>query len=211
MKRGIEIKPGLTYLPEHVSQALQHELIGELRSAIKSAPFYTPVMPRSGRKFSVRMTNLGPLGWVSDKSGYRYQCTHPETGEPWPDMPRTLRELWFDVSGYGAPPEACLVNYYGAEARLGLHRDEDEDDMSAPVVSVSLGDTAVLRIGGTERKGKTQSLRLNSGDVVVMGGPARLVYHGIDRIVPGTSSLLKSGGRINLTLRRVTVPAPQTC
>jgi DNA oxidative demethylase len=152
------------------------------------------------------MNNLGPLGWVSDRSGYRYQPTHPETGEPWPAIPERILAIWREVSGYPHEPEACLVNYYRQGAKMGLHRDEDEEDFAAPVVSVSLGDTAVFRIGGAERGGKTESLKLSSGDVLVMGGQSRLCYHGIDRVLTGTSTLLKDGGRINLTLRRVTKP-----
>lgn len=181
-------------------------MLDELRQAIGRAPLFTPLMPRFGRPFSVRMTNLGPLGWVSDRSGYRYQKTHPETREPWPPIAEPALDVWRQVSGYAHEPEACLVNYYGEGAKLGLHRDEDEEDFSAPVVSISLGDTAVFRIGGTERGGPTRTLRLASGDVVVLGGEARLAYHGIDRILPGTSQLLAEGGRINLTLRRVTRP-----
>jgi alkylated DNA repair protein (DNA oxidative demethylase) len=163
-------------------------------------------MPRTGRPFTVRMTNLGSLGWVSDRAGYRYQPTHPETGKPWPPIPEMVLDVWRRVSAYPHEPEACLVNFYQGGARMGLHRDEDEEDFSAPVVSVSLGDTAVFRIGGPERGGKTETLKLTSGDVLAMGGEARLCYHGIDRVLTGTSSLLKDGGRINLTLRRVTKP-----
>jgi DNA oxidative demethylase len=197
---------GFRVLPGHMNEANQGALLAELREAISRAPFFTPVMPRSGRPFSVAMTNLGPLGWVSDKSGYRYQETHPVTGEPWPPMPQMALDLWRTVSGYPHAPEACLVNYYRAGAKMGLHQDSDEEDFAAPVVSVSLGDTAVFRIGGTERGGPTKSLRLASGDVLVMGGESRLRYHGIDRVIPGTSRLLPEGGRINLTLRRVTRP-----
>ena len=197
---------GFRVLPGHIDEADQRALLGELTEAMGAAPLFTPVMPRTGRPFSVAMTNLGPLGWVSDRAGYRYQATHPETGRPWPPMPDMMLALWRDVSGYPHDPEACLVNCYRAGAKMGLHRDEDEEDFAAPVVSVSLGDTAVFRIGGPERGGPTESLRLASGDVVVMGGQSRLCYHGVDRIIPGTSRLLPEGGRINLTLRRVTRP-----
>jgi DNA oxidative demethylase len=157
----------------------------------------------------VRMTNMGTLGWVTDKvSGYRYQATHPVTGAPWPPMPEVLLNLWAEVTDYPAPPEACLVNFYGAEAKMGLHQDRDEKDFSAPVVSISLGDTALFRWGGTTRGGKTQSVKLVSGDVLVMGGESRLCFHGVDRIYAGTSTLLKDGGRINLTMRRVSSRLP---
>jgi len=197
---------GFRVLPGHLDAAAQSALIGRLTEAIRAAPFFTPAMPRSGRPFSVAMTNLGPLGWVSDRSGYRYQTVHPATGEPWPPMPETILALWRAVADYPHDPQACLVNYYRAGARMGLHRDFDEEDFAAPVVSVSLGDTAVFRIGGPERGGPTKSIRLTSGDVLVMGGASRLCYHGVDRVLPGTSRLLPQGGRINLTLRRVTRP-----
>ncbi len=198
--------PGLRYLPGHLALPEQRQLVEDLRLAVAAAPLFTPVMPRTGRPFSVRMTNLGSLGWVSDRAGYRYQPLHPDTGQPWPAIPGVLLALWRTVSGYSHDPEACLVNFYSGGARMGLHRDEDEDDFTAPVLSVSLGDTAIFRIGGPERGGKTGTLKLNSGDVLVMGGPSRLCYHGIDRVLTGTSTLLKDGGRINLTLRRVTKP-----
>jgi alkylated DNA repair protein (DNA oxidative demethylase) len=198
--------PGLRYLPGHLSLGDQHKLVETLRAAVAEAPLVTPVMPRTGRPFTVRMTNLGPLGWVSDRAGYRYQAHHPETGKPWPPIPEMVLDVWRQVSGYPHEPEACLVNFYHGGAKMGLHRDADEEDFSAPVVSISLGDTAVFRMGGSERGGKTETLKLSSGDVLVMGGQSRLCYHGIDRVLTGTSTLLKDGGRINLTLRRVTRP-----
>ncbi|HRX35244.1 MAG TPA: alpha-ketoglutarate-dependent dioxygenase AlkB [Aestuariivirga sp.] len=200
------MKPGLRYFPGYLDRNAQKGLADTLREAVKSSPLVQPVMPRTGRPFTVRMSNLGSLGWVSDRAGYRYQPVHPDTGKPWPPIPEMVLEIWRKLSGYAHDPEACLVNYYREGAKMGLHRDEDEDDFSAPVVSISLGDTAVFRIGGEERGGKTETLKLSSGDVLVMGGPSRLCYHGIDRVLSGTSSLLKDGGRINLTLRRVTRP-----
>jgi alkylated DNA repair protein (DNA oxidative demethylase) len=162
-------------------------------------------MPKTGKEMSVRMTNCGELGWVTDKErGYRYQPTHPVTGRPWPPIPDTLLGLWQEVANHPLPPQACLVNFYSGKARMGLHQDRDESDFSAPVVSVSLGDDCLFRVGGTKRADPTQSFRLRSGDVVVLGGEGRLAFHGVDRIYPGTSTLLKNGGRINLTLRRVT-------
>ena len=166
---------------------------------------------------SVRMTNCGSLGWVTDKAGgYRYQSTHPVTGKAWPALPRQLLALWRDVAECPAEPEACLVNYYAAGAKLGLHQDMDEEDRLAPVVSVSLGDDAWFKIGGLNRADMTERLLLRSGDVVVLGGEARMAYHGVDRIVSESSVLLAplflptgadalgiAGGRINLTLRRV--------
>ncbi len=201
-----ELEEGLQLAPGYLDQQAQLEILRDIRSTVASAPLYTPVMPRSGRPFSVQMSNCGPLGWVSDRAGYRYQENHPVTGQRWPDLPDPIKAIWQALSGYGHPAECCLINFYRETARMGLHRDENEDAFDAPVVSISLGDRALFRFGGTERGGRTQSVKLNSGDVLIMGGPARLCYHGIDRIYPGTSPLLQDGGRLNLTLRRVTLP-----
>jgi DNA oxidative demethylase len=197
---------GMKHFPGLLNRAAQEALVAELRACVAKAPLFIPLMPRTGRPFSVRMTNLGSLGWVSDRNGYRYQAVHPELETPWPAIPDSILDIWAKVSAYQAPPEACLVNFYQGGAKMGLHQDKDEEDFSAPVVSISLGDTAVFRFGGTKRSGKTSTLKLASGDVLVMGGEARLCFHGIDRVNQGTSTLLKEGGRINLTLRRVTNP-----
>lgn len=197
----------MQYFPERLDEAAQSALLGALRLIIAEAPLFTPTMPRSGNPMSVRMTNAGPLGWVTDKErGYRYQAAHPETGKPWPPIPSMLLGLWDAVGDYPFPPEACLVNYYAGPAKMGLHQDKDEEDFSAPVLSVSLGDSGVFRVGGRLRKDPTRKIELKSGDVVVLGGEDRLAYHGIDRILPGTSDLLAEGGRFNVTLRRVTKP-----
>jgi len=202
----VAIAPGVVHWPGRLAPAEQAALVAELRAVARKAPFFQPRMPKTGKPFSVRMTNCGPLGWVSDERGYRYQPEHPETGEPWPMMPAPLTALWEELSGYPHPPEACLVNFYAAGTKMGLHQDRDEQDFDAPVLSISLGDAALFRIGGTTRGGKTISLKLASGDVLLFGGEARLAYHGIDRILSGSSTLLPEGGRINLTLRRVTKP-----
>ncbi|HVZ27373.1 MAG TPA: alpha-ketoglutarate-dependent dioxygenase AlkB [Rhizomicrobium sp.] len=202
----LDIAPGVTLWREKFNRSAQEKLLHEILTLAKDAPFYRPVMPVSGKAFSVEETNFGPLGWVSDKSGYHYQDTHPVTGKHWPAIPTTLLALW-DGIAKATSPQCCLVNLYREGARMGLHQDRDESALDAPVVSVSLGDDALFRIGGQERKGATSSLRLQSGDVVMFGGPARLAFHGIDRIYPGSSTLIRDvfggGGRINLTLRRV--------
>lgn len=193
MVRGVEIRKGALDGPAQV------RLIDALRPVLKAAPLFSPVTA-NGKAMSVRMTSAGGLGWVSDKGGYRYQPTHPR-GSAWPAIPDPVLDIWRDVTGHDRTPDCCLINYYGEGTKMGLHQDRDEADFSWPVVSVSLGDDALFRIGDTVRGGKTESVWLNSGDVVVMGGPARLVYHGIDRIRFGSSRLLPKGGRINLTLR----------
>jgi alkylated DNA repair protein (DNA oxidative demethylase) len=193
-------------LPGFLSLERQRTLLAEVRDVVARAPLYNPAMPRTGSPYSVRMSNCGSLGWLSDRSGYRYSATHPVTGTPWPEMPRPILELWHETTGMDYLPEACLINCYGATAKLGLHRDQDEDAKDAPILSISLGDTAMFRLGGPERKSPTRSFRLSSGDLMILEGPSRHWFHGIDRILPGTSRLLPEGGRINLTLRRVTVP-----
>ncbi|HWE44527.1 MAG TPA: alpha-ketoglutarate-dependent dioxygenase AlkB [Caulobacteraceae bacterium] len=191
---------GFRHYPQALDRPAQEALVLKVLEAEKSAPFFRPLTP-GGKPFSVRMTNLGPLGWVSDRSGYRYQATHPQTGRPWPPIPKAVLEVWEAFAEVSAPPDACLVNLYRDGARMGLHQDRDEEDFSFPVVSISLGDPAVFRIGPA-KGGKTLSVRLNSGDVCVFGGPARLARHGVDRVLEGGSTLIPGGGRLNLTLRR---------
>ncbi len=200
------IYDGVRHFPGFLDREAQESMVSSLREAVIAAPLFIPLMPRTGRPFSVRMTNIGNLGWVSDRNGYRYQATHPDTGVAWPAMPEQVLDIWRKVSNHATLPEACLVNFYQGGAKMGLHQDKDEEDFSAPVVSISLGDTALFRFGGTTRGGKTSTVKLASGDVLVMGGKSRLCFHGIDRVYSGTSTLLKEGGRINLTLRRVNTP-----
>ena len=200
----IELAPGLILHPAHFSRAEQEALVADIREVVRAAPLFTPTMPRTGKPFSVRMTNCGPLGWVSDRDGgYRYQATHPVTGARWPAMPPALLESWRDLAGFDAPPEACLVNFYAAGARMGLHVDSDEKEPRAPVLSISLGATCLFRYGGAKRDDPTRSVKLSSGDIVVIGGESRFCHHGVDRIYPGTSTLVSGDARINLTLRRV--------
>jgi alkylated DNA repair protein (DNA oxidative demethylase) len=202
----LQEKTGFIVLAGYYDADRQQQLLATLRALLQEAPLFTPRMPKSGRPFTVRMSNCGSLGWVSDRNGYRYAAAHPETGRPWPPLPDVLLRLWDSVADYPHPPEACLINVYGPAAKMGLHQDRDEADFAAPVVSLSLGDSCLFRIGGPKRGEPTRSFRLNSGDVLVLGGQARLAFHGVDRIYPGTSTLLAEGGRINLTMRRVTRP-----
>ena len=201
-----EILPGVLYFPGWLDPAGQQALIAELREGLDAAPLFTPTMPRTGKPFSVRMTNRGALGWVSDRAGYRYQAAHPVTGAPWPAIPAAALRAWDELGGYGAPPEACLVNFYDDKARMGLHRDSDETVLDAPIVSLSLGASCLFRIGGMARDAPTRSFRLHAGDALVLSGPARLAFHGVDRILPGPAPFMAQGGRINLTLRRVAPP-----
>jgi DNA oxidative demethylase len=192
---------GFRLLPEYLGHAAQAGLVGEVLQKAAEAPFFRPITP-GGQAMSVEMTNFGAVGWFTDRAGYRYEARHPETGRPWPPIPEALLALWDDVTQGGPPPDACLVNLYRAGARMGLHQDRDERDFAHPVVSVSLGDGAIFRIGGANRREATVSLKLASGDVCILSGPARLAFHGVDRILPGGSRLVPGGGRINLTLRR---------
>jgi alkylated DNA repair protein (DNA oxidative demethylase) len=193
--RGFEIYKGLLDLEA------QQALVAAVREVAKAAPLFSPMTPY-GKPMRVKMTSAGKYGWVSDRSGYRYSEKHPE-GMAWPDIPSEVLDIWQHVSGSDRAPECCLMNFYGETARMGLHQDRDESDFSQPVVSVSLGDDGLFRIGGLERVGSTESIWLSSGDVVVMGGEARLTYHGADKIRFGSSRLLSKGGRLNLTLRVV--------
>lgn len=199
------LENGTIWLPEFFDRKTQENLVGLIRHSVMQAPLYTPRMPKTGKAMSVRMTNCGELGWVTDKqNGYRYQPTHPITGKTWPKIPDILTKLWQELSNYPEPAQACLINFYDGQSKMGMHQDRDENNLNAPVISISLGDSCLFRIGGTKRGGKTTSFKLQSGDVVILGGPSRLAFHGVDKIYPNTSTLLKNTGRINLTLRRVT-------
>ncbi len=193
---------GMALYPGWLDRPAQEALVADLRAVIAAAPLFAP-HTRWGKPMSVRMTAAGRFGWYSDRRGYRYIDHHPGGG-PWPPIPDRVLALWRALSGASRDPECCLLNWYGPDARMGLHQDRDEADFTQPVLSVSLGDDGLFRVGNQERGGPTESVWLRSGDVLVMGGAARLLHHGIDRIAPGTSTLLPAPGRINLTLRVVT-------
>jgi alkylated DNA repair protein (DNA oxidative demethylase) len=196
---------GVAILKGWLDRTAQATLLGALRDVVRDAPLVRPVT-RWGRPMSVRMTAAGRLGWVIDRGRYAYAARHPETGAPWPPIPAPALAVWRAVADWPADPDCMLLNWYGEGARMGLHRDEDEGDFAAPVVSVSLGDPGLFRVGGLVRRDPTRSIWLESGDVAVLGGPARLAYHGVDRIRFGTGALLPEGGRINLTFRVVARP-----
>ena len=197
--------------PGFLDAAACSRLAADIATVLTAAPPVTPCMPRTGKPFSVLMSNAGPLGWVSDKRGYRYQPAHPETGERWPAIPPTALAAWDALAAFPVPPEACLINLYAPGTRMGLHQDRDEADFSAPVLSLSLGAAALFRYGGLRRSDPTRSIRLLAGDALVIGGPSRLIHHGIDRLYPDDDlfagsplpGFLPAGGRCNLTLRRV--------
>ncbi len=204
-----ELQEGISLWRGWLDARAQRSLLAVVEALLRQAPPFRPIMPRSGRPFSVRMSNAGRLGWVSDREGYRYQPFHPHTGRPWPAIPDEVLDVWRRLASYAAPPEACLINLYDGSARMGLHQDRDEAALEAPVLSISLGAAARFRVAGISRVGPTRSLLLHSGDVLALGGPARLYFHGIERVIAGTSPLpgLPEGvERINLTLRRVERP-----
>ena len=192
---------GFRLLPGRLSPQAQADLLAQVLARVEQAPLVHQVTP-GGKPMSVAMTSLGSLGWTTDAAGYRYEPRHPVTGQAWPNIPQVLLDLWAELADPDVPPDACLINFYNAEAKMGLHQDRDEADLKFPVLSVSLGDTAVFRIGGVKRSDPTRSVKLASGDVCLLAGEARLFHHGVDRILAGSSRLLPSGGRINLTLRR---------
>lgn len=192
---------GCRLLAARLDRPAQEALVADLRAVARAAPPFAPLTPW-GRPMRVRMTAAGRYGWYSDRRGYRYIDRHP-SGTPWPPIPAAVLALWHALVPGGRDPDCCLVNHYGEGARMGLHRDADEADFAWPVLSISLGDTAVFRLGGASRRDPTRAFPLASGDVLLLGGPARLAYHGIDRIRFGSSDLLPRGGRINLTCRVV--------
>lgn len=194
--RGVEI------YKSYLGPEAQEDLAAMLRQIVSATPLFSPDTPY-GKKMSVQMTSAGKFGWFSDRAGYRYAEQHPN-GMPWQPIPEQVLNIWNDLAGVSREPECCLINYYDEAAKMGMHQDRDEADFACPVVSISLGDSALFRVGNHTRGGKTESIWLDSGDVLVMGGDARLLYHGVDRIRFGSSSLLVNGGRINLTLRVVT-------
>ncbi len=197
---------GFRLLAGYLDAARQQEVVQAVLAAASAAPFYRSETP-AGKPMSVAMTNLGALGWVTDRNGYRYQPRHPGTDRPWPSIPDTLLQLWRELAEADVDADACLVNLYRDDARMGLHQDRDEADFRYPVLSVSLGDTAIFRLGGETRRSPTRTVRLASGDVCLLSGPARLAFHGVDRVLAGSSRLVPGGGRLNLTLRRA-LPAP---
>ncbi len=203
-----KLPEGASLFRGRLSAAEQLAILDDVAAVIEEAPPFRPQMPAGPYKINT-LTNCGPLGWMSDKRGYRYEATHPQTGKPWPQIPSAVLAVAKQAAadtGYAFEPDACLVNIYAADGRLSLHRDYDEADFAWPIVSLSFGNDADFQLGGPARSGPTTTFTLNSGDVFVLAGPSRLRYHGVKHIRPGTSPIthkaLPEGGRINLTLRR---------
>ncbi|WP_249138038.1 alpha-ketoglutarate-dependent dioxygenase AlkB [Phenylobacterium montanum] len=188
-------------IPGALDAEAQARLLACVMTALEEAPPYRPMTPW-GKPMSVEQSSFGPLGWITDAKGYRYEPLHPVTGRPWPAMPEALLALWSRHAGYSTVPDSCLINLYRGDAKMGLHQDADEANMAAPVLSISLGDVAVFRLGGAARGDASKTVRLSSGDICVLDGAARRFFHGVDRILAGSSRLVPGGGRINLTLRR---------
>jgi DNA oxidative demethylase len=186
------------------AKPVEADLIADLRGIVEQAPFRHMLTP-GGYRMSVAMTNCGSVGWVTDRSGYRYDANDPETGKPWPAMPpsfRGLAEQAADQAGFGGfSPDACLINCYQPGARMSLHQDKDEGDFGAPIVSVSLGLPAIFLFGGLKRSDKPHRYRLRHGDIAVWGGPARLAFHGVAPLADGDHAVL-GRQRINLTFRK---------
>jgi alkylated DNA repair protein (DNA oxidative demethylase) len=186
------------------ARRFEGDLIPALRDIVAQAPFRHMSTP-GGHQMSVAMTNCGTAGWVTDHTGYRYDGIDPDSGQPWPAMPAVFRELAGKAAaeaGFaGFSPDACLINRYEPGARMSLHQDRDEQDYSAPIVSVSLGIPAIFLFGGLKRSDKPQRFRLVHGDVVVWGGPSRLFFHGVAPLADGEHALL-GRQRINLTFRK---------
>ena len=195
---------GVRLIPAALDAQAQGRLVREVEALAQAAPFRRYDTPW-GKPMSVEMTSWGPLGWTSGRGGYRYVAEDPATGRAWPAMPQVLRDLWREHARSEWEPDSALVNRYRGAAKMGLHQDRDEAALAAPVLSISLGDTAVFRVGGVRRSDPTGTLRLASGDLLVLEGEARLAFHGVDRVVAGSSRVVPGGGRINITLRRALV------
>lgn len=198
---------GFFLFKSKLTKEIQQEIVSAARAIVSQAPLFTPTMPGSGQPFNYSMTNCGELGWVADRDGYRYQSNHPETGKSFPAIPPVIKELAIalakETGNSNFYPESCLLNFYSKGAKLGLHQDNSEKNLAAPIISISLGDTGIFVLGGKQRTDETKQYIVQSGDCIVMSGESRNYFHAFKGIVLNTSSLLKNGGRLNLTIRQV--------
>ena len=197
---------GFLLLKSRLTKAMQQEILAAARTVVRQAPLFKPTMP-SGQSFNYSMTNCGELGWVADRHGYRYQQTHPHTFKVFPAMPQVIKDLAIviakETGNDNFCPQSCLINLYSKGEKLGMHQDNTEENKSAPIISVSLGDSGIFVLGGLLRNDKTRQYIVQSGDVIVMGGESRNFFHAFKGTVSNTSTLLKNGGRLNLTIRQV--------
>lgn len=197
---------GFFLLKSRLTRVVQQEILAAARAVVGQAPLFRPTMP-SGQSFNYSMTNCGELGWVADRHGYRYQQTHPHTFKLFPAMPQAIKDLTIEIAqetgNNDFSPQSCLINLYRKGEKLGLHQDNTEENLSAPIISVSLGDSGIFVLGGLLRTDETKHYIVQSGDVIVMSKESRNFYHAFKGTVPNTSNLLKNGGRLNLTVRQV--------
>jgi alkylated DNA repair protein (DNA oxidative demethylase) len=201
--RRLPLVPGAVLLRGRALPA-EEQIMAALSRVVAAAPFRHMVTP-SGYRMSVAMTNCGTAGWLTDRSGYRYDAIDPESGRRWPPMPAIFADLAAEAAseaGFdGFVPDACLINRYEPGAKLSLHQDRNEKDFGAPIVSVSLGRPAVFLFGGLKRTDRPLRIPLDHGDIVVWGGPSRLVHHGVMPLADGHHPRL-GRQRLNLTLRK---------
>lgn len=197
---------GFFLLKSKFTESVQQEILIAARTVVKQAPLFRPTMPNS-QPFNYSMTNCGELGWVADRHGYRYQQVHPNTLKVFPAMPQIIKNLAVEIAIETGnelfQPQSCLINFYSKGEKLGLHQDSTENNLSAPIISISLGDTGIFLLGGKLRNDATKQYIVQSGDVIVMGGESRNFFHAFKGTIPNTSNLLKNGGRLNLTIRQV--------
>ncbi len=195
----------MIHLQQYLTLQQQTEILTVCRQVARQSPLFTPTM-KSGKPFNYQMTNCGDFGWISDTKGYRYSETHPN-GKPWTPIPEMIYNLTKDLANQiGEPdylPQTCLINFYQHDGKLGLHQDNSEKNLKPAIISISLGDDAIFLMGGNKRNSPTQEILLKSGDILQLFGDSRLAFHGIKKIIPGTSGLLKNGGRLNLTIRQI--------
>ena len=188
----MKVQPGLEYFPYYLSDRQINQLLRDIEYAINIAPLFNPIIPKTGRKFSVKVSNMVKVGWVSDQiGGYRYEEHHPTTNKKWPEISTNTLAIWHELTNLKASPDRCLINYYN-NAKMGLHVDNDEKDFYYPVLSISIGNSTLFRFEGLERSDKTKLIKLNNGDILIMRDKSRLIYYGIDRVYQS-----------NLTLRKI--------